>query len=155
MNSSKTRFIPGVAIAAMFPLIALGASPSHRCATQYDDAQRLACYDAEFGKPVRPPGTPPSVPVAPRTAAVPVPETAPTPNPVKETEFTAKVTALVRPIQGRMVFSLDNGQKWMQLEPDPLFQVAVGDVVTLKPGIVGSRFLISPKGGRTRVTLGR
>jgi hypothetical protein len=156
----KTRNLIPVSglIAALALPLCVHAAASHRCAEQVDDAQRLACYDAAFGKPVRPAGastantpvlssSPVPSPSAPLSPAAPAPAAAAQP-----VSFTAKVTALRSTANGRFVATLDNSQVWAQLEPDSTIQISVGDVITVKPGFAQSHFLLTPVGNRTRVS---
>jgi hypothetical protein len=162
MNITKPIRIAGVMLAWTLASASNAAAPAHPCAGQYDDQQRLACYDAAFGKPVRPPGAPPSSAIA-RPSAVPPSQPVSAAPPGKsvareaqeDTPFSATITALSRPMGRRFVATLDNGQKWTQLEPDDKFQIAVGDAITIQPGVVGSHFLVTRSAGKTRVTLNR
>jgi biotin carboxyl carrier protein len=151
------------------------AADSHGCNQQFDDAQRLACYDAAFGKPVRPASAPapaaaPTTAVvpaaaAPATAAVTVPAVAavaPPPAPPAAPAKPAKapdvsgasvITSLGRRANGRFVATLENGTVWSQLEPDSTLMIKVGDAVTIRKGVFGSYMLVTQKGATTRVDL--
>lgn len=166
----------GPVCAGLAALAALPAAPaaetSHPCAQVRDDTDRLACYDAAFGKPARPAtatsagdsprppaATPPSAPpaagrpTAAPTAAKPERAVAKSDAPVQTTAtFTAAVTAFSRLNNGRFVVTLENGQVWQQIEPDAVAEVAVGDKVTLRPAMLGSWMLVTRAGVKTRVT---
>jgi hypothetical protein len=70
MKTRKQRLVPGVIAALSIPLSVHAADPP-RCNELFDDAQRLGCYDAVFGKPVRSSAqaTAPVAPVMPVAAA--------------------------------------------------------------------------------------
>jgi hypothetical protein len=147
------------------------AADTHPCASLPDDAQRLACYDSAFGKPVanaspavtraQPSAVPqpspapqmkaPSVAVAP-----PPPSPMPPPVPAKPredepTSWTAPVTAVDRLSDGRFVATLGNGQVWTQLETDSRADIRVGDTVAIKRAVLGSYMLSTSGGYRVRV----
>jgi hypothetical protein len=66
-------------------------------------------------------------------------------------ELSGKVVALTdRPHAGFLV-TLDNGQIWVQNEMETGHFVAVGDVVSIKPGRFGAFWLTGPSGRGTRV----
>ena len=48
-------------------------------------------------------------------------------------------------------FVLDNGQTWEQVESMENLDVKLHDAVTIKPGILGAFFLITPRSQRVRV----
>ena len=157
----------------------LHAQQAPRCSDLFDDAQRLACYDAAFGKPSRTPAggstSAPSVtapaarsavtaspsasspapvvraaPVAP--VAVPAPAAAPAPA-AQPLVGTSAVTQVARTANGRFVVTLDNGQVWAQLERDPAAEVQTGDQVTVRKASLGSYMMVTKSGVRTRVRL--
>jgi hypothetical protein len=128
------------------------AEPAPRCTSVFDDAQRLACYDAQFGKPRRPDAAQPASHAAPApVTAAPVSPTAPT-TPKPRVELIAgRVTAVHRIAGDRFMFTLDNGQDWTQLERDPNVQIEVGDTVKIRRAMLGSWMLETRDGVRTRV----
>src|SRR6266478_3276380 len=54
-----------------------------------------------------------------------------------------------RPHAG-FVATLDNGQIWVQNEMESLRVIDVGAMVTIKPGMLGSFWLVGPSGRRTK-----
>ncbi len=54
--------------------------------------------------------------------------------------FTAKVTRVEWSAYGKFVATLANGQVWAQEEPDE-FPLAVGDSVTIHPGMLGALWM--------------
>jgi hypothetical protein len=56
--------------------------------------------------------------------------------------ITAKVTDLDKRPRGELVFTLDNGQVWMQKEVGGFLPVKVGDTVTVRAGALGSFRLV-------------
>ena len=117
-----------------------------RCAGEVDQAKRLACFDALAA-------TVPKVeadqfgltadiaqkrdPVGERRAA--------------EAVLPGKIVALRQAAEGEMVFTLDNQQVWIQAEVNSRIQFAVGDVVHIEHGAMGSLWLAADKGRKTRV----
>jgi hypothetical protein len=125
---------------------ALAADAVPRCSGLFDDAQRLACYDAQFGKPVRIASAPQAAP----QAAVQVPAVPP-----REETVTSRITAVSRISNDRFLVTLDNGQKWTQLERDSSVEVQIGDTVKVRPAMLGSWMLETRSGVRTRVRSAR
>jgi len=143
-----------------------------RCAGIADDATRLACYDAFFGRPA---GASSSVatssaavaaassPAAATTAAATQPASGAAAFGMSEKllsqereevdAITAKVVSVgAVPHPGRWSVTLDNGQVWEQREttsesnrPRP------GDTVTIKKASMGSFLLSAPNRGLSRV----
>jgi hypothetical protein len=178
MNARSTLLFSGSAILLIAPLLA-GAAQAPRCSDLYDDAQRLACYDAAFGKPVRP-GTAPVAPQAAPTVgqspaqapaqsavqsatrapvapvpgariAPPVPE--PPPAEKAPSSLTASISSLRRLSDERFVVTLDNGQVWEQIERDRAAEVKVGDRVTVRKAMLGSFVLVTASKVQTKVRL--
>jgi hypothetical protein len=169
MDAHKQTLVAGALFLVSIPLAVLAAEPSHRCAGQVEDAQRLACYDAAFGKP-RATATGSPVP-APPVAATPAPATAavrPVEAPVapvmnqksdsrkdesapKPTKVDSSIASLRRLGDNRYELTLANGEVWAQLEADPRAEMAVGDAVTIRPALMGSFMLVTASGLRTRV----
>jgi len=169
------RFYGALVLLAVAPQV--GAQQAPRCSDLYDDAQRLACYDAAFGKPARPssaaPGarapasastsaTPPAVratpvPAAPPAAAAPAaPVAQATPRAAGDRKnVSATISDVSHRADGRFVVTLDNGQVWSQLERDSTAAVATGDQITVRPGVFGSNILITRAGMQVKVTSGR
>jgi len=113
----------------------------------HDDAERLACYDAEFGKP---------------TAAVPTPasESAEkdfglaahgTPQQAEIATVTSVVAAVARKRDGRFLVTLANGQRWEQSELESKASVEAGDTVTVRRASFGSFLIVTKAGIATRV----
>ncbi len=168
MNTHRQALVCGVAVLLAVPFNAQAAEPSHRCAEQYSDAQRLACYDAAFGRPR----------VAEVKSAAPAPTTAPAPasaaaRPVelpvapvarnqepdsrkdeavpKPARADSSIASLRRLRENRYELTLANGEVWAQLEADPRAEMAVGDAITIRPALMGSFMLVTASGLRTRV----
>jgi hypothetical protein len=62
---------------------------------------------------------------------------------------------VTRRADGRLVVTLDDGQVWSQIERDAAVEVAVGDKVTVRPGLLGSNILVTRAGVQTKVKSGR
>ena len=121
------------------------------CAQEQDDSRRLACYDKEV----------------PRLAATPdksfglsaeqqrKQDAAETHEKSKPQILSSVVTAVSQRADGRKVFTLANGELWIQGEAWEVFDVKVGDAVTIKPGTLGSFHLSAASGASSRVTRAR
>jgi hypothetical protein len=181
MNARTRLLISGSAILLIAPMAA-GAAQAPRCSDLYDDAQRLACYDAAFGKPARPGAAPlapqapsavqapaqspaqaaaqastqvpPRAPVAPAPGAriAPPPAAAP-PAEQAPSSLTAAIASVRRISDERFVVTLDNGQVWEQLERDRAAEVKVGDRVTVRKAALGSFVLVTANKVQTKVRL--
>ena len=117
-----------------------------RCAGETDQAKRLACFDAlaaalpkveadQFGL---------TADIAHKRD--PVGE-----RQVAEAVLPGKIVALREAAEGQLVFTLDNQQVWIQAEVKSRIQFAVGDVVRIEHGAMGSLWLAADKGRKTRV----
>lgn len=127
-----------------------------QCASQDDQLDRLLCYD-QFsevaGRPVPTPAAKAAVPVAPPVAA---------PDPEAEFGLNAPRAEQVDTIQsaiadvakgpyGQWTLTLDNGQRWRQVE-SRRYKVQAGQVVTIERAALGSFLLsVEGRGGTTRV----
>ena len=176
MNKNKRARFSG-ALVVLAAASHANAQQAPRCSDLYDDAQRLACYDAAFGKPARPGTAPAAPPAAPAASSSSVnrsaPATAPTapavvPVPPAQAaasaapaaaalpkNISASIKEVARRPDGRFVVTLDNGLVWSQLERDTVAEVTVGDAVTIRGGALGSYILTTRGGVRTRVKAGR
>lgn len=123
---------------------ALDPARLRKCTEEPNDAKRLACYDLEMGRSKSPAGDfgNESLPHKPE----PVHGSSNAPN-----NLVAKVQATTQGAYGKIVVTLDNGQVWEQQELID-FSLRVGDVVTLKPGLLGSFWMTNPSHERTRVS---
>ena len=52
---------------------------------------------------------------------------------------------------GRFIITLDNGQRWSQIENKPDVAVSIGDEVRIQKSSIGSYMLTTEKGVETRV----
>jgi hypothetical protein len=117
------------------------------CARQSDDAQRLACFDAlvsalpkveadQFGmtSEITRKRTPPGEQRTPSDEILP-----------------GKIIALGETATGKKIFTLDNGQVWIQTEPQPQLRFDVGDVIRIEHGAMSSLWLAADKNRKVRV----
>jgi hypothetical protein len=117
-----------------------------KCSAETDQDRRLACFDAlvttlpkveadSFGM------TADIVhkrdPSAERAAA--------------DAVLPGKIVALSHSPGGLLIFTLDNQQVWMQAQAEPSKQFAVGDVIHIEHGAMGSWWLAADKARKTRV----
>jgi hypothetical protein len=116
------------------------------CAEQTDQTQRLACFDALAA-------TVPKVEadqfgitadiVHKRDPAVAHQEA--------EAILPGKIEKLGRTADGKLIFTLDNQQVWVQSEVKTRIEFVVGDAVHIEHGAMGSLWLAADKGRKTRV----
>lgn len=125
------------------------------CATEKDDARRLACFDAAVAKATAQP-TP--------TAGVAAVAAAPTltkeekfglrgdlkeekvkqaPELAELESLSGKVTKVAAKPYGQLIVTLDNGQTWTEIQANSGLRVKVGDQVTVKAGALGSYSLVA------------
>lgn len=150
------------------------------CASEKDDAKRLACYDRlahpERAKPAPEPAAPASTPApaAAGSASAPGASNATEQDAASRfgyrgdvareehdrrkaeqeqiKEISATITELKTLPYGEWVITLDNGQVWVQKFPTKQFSVKVGDRVTIKAGVLKSYLLVTESGRSTRVS---
>jgi hypothetical protein len=154
---------------ALGPHVAYAAAdrlaPLLACRALAEAAARLECFDRESAKLAAPAAaaTPSAAAAAGTVAPTPLtPEQkfgldakavtakeAEAGHPRAELdEVGAKLTALNALADGRVVYTLDNGQVWRSLSPGPDVLLAVGDSVRITRGVLGSYSLVL-KSGRT------
>jgi hypothetical protein len=111
------------------------------CATEADEAKRLVCYDSAIGRSksgqnddlgvtgelLRHKEQQAGIPAAPAE------------------DLTGKVVAIANRGSGKFVVTLDNGQVWAQQEV-PDFTLQVGAVITVRRGVLGALYMVSPSG---------
>ena len=161
---------PWLALAGICVLAPVVAAPSGgslaACAQVTDPTQRLACYDQLAG--VRPATSAPT-PATPAAASTPATAAAVKSDPVADfgvsegplarqrtatglSQISAQVKAIGVRGYGQKVMTLDNGQVWLQLEPNSSFDVNVGDTVQIKSAALGSFFMTTPAKRGAKVT---
>jgi hypothetical protein len=178
MNAYTRFLVARTLILLAIPMLANSADSTHRCAEQANEAQRLACYDAAFGKPraaatgsgavvvaapaARSPAattsTAPAVAVVQPAAVVAAPiskngkpDAEKAEAAPKSTGGASRVASLRRMRDGRYEATLENGDVWGQLEPDARVEMRVGDAVTIRAASLGSFMLVTSSGLPTRV----
>jgi hypothetical protein len=117
-----------------------------RCAGETDQAKRLACFDALAA----------TLPKVEADQFGLTADIARKRDPVGERRVAnsvlpGKIVALREAADGQLVFTLDNQQVWIQTELKSRIQFAVGDVVHIEHGAMGSLWLAADKGRKTRV----
>jgi hypothetical protein len=116
------------------------------CKSELDNARRLQCYDREVAK--FPMTTEQSFGLSESGVALAQHKSSSTAREVKH--LTAKVVAVIERPHAGFVATLDNGQIWVQNEMESLRVIDVGDMVMIKPGMLGSFWLVGPSGTRTK-----
>jgi hypothetical protein len=117
-----------------------------RCARDTDQTQRLACFDTlvrslpkieadQFGM----------------TADVAHKRNPEVFRPQQSEALTGKIVSLREGAEGRLIFTLDNGQVWAQTESRPSISFAIGDAVRVEHGAMSSLWLAADHQRKTRV----
>lgn len=108
------------------------------CAANRDDAARLRCFDelAAAMPPEKPAEPAPSA----RASRPPPPETQ-----------TARIASVSQPDGRKYRIVLDNDEVWQETEHVRDMELEPGQTVRIKPGVLGSFFLIVESGRSTRV----
>jgi hypothetical protein len=160
------------------PLSGVAAEQSHPCSAIDDASQRLACYDAAFGRPAAATtvSITPAPALAPAATATATATAAVDPVAQQRAEFglsdaakkardpqqstqaesiTDTLAELGQRPTGELVFNLQNGQVWLQIEADTRTRVKAGDTVTIRKGALGSFLLVGPDRVSVRVRRAR
>lgn len=117
-----------------------------RCSLQTDEGKRLACFDAlvialpkirsdQFGM---------TSDIARQRSPASVSRS-------ENESLSAKIAALFESPRGEYVFTLDNGQIWIQAEARYSVRYAVGEAVQIEHGVMGSLWLSADHRRKTRV----
>ena len=128
--------------AAIEPL----ADGLRRCLLETDERKRLASFDAlasalpkiqsdQFGM---------TVDIARKRDPVAVSKS-------ENESLPGKITALVEAPRGEYIFTLDNGQMWIQAEQRSNIRFEVGEAVQIEHGAMGSLWLAADHHRKTRV----
>jgi hypothetical protein len=129
-------------LAAVEPL----ADGLRRCSLETEAGKRLACFDAlastlpkiqsdQFGM---------TVDIARKRDPVAVTRS-------ENESLPGKIAALQEASRGEYIFTLDNGQIWIQAEPHSSIRFAVGEAVQIERGAMGSLWLAADHHRKTRV----
>ena len=139
------------------------------CASEKNDPRRLACYDAAVNVSGKVVAAPAAVATAAPSATRATSATPATPEdrfgyrgaitrqdeanePPGLEELAAKVTEIAFQPRGQFIVTLDNGQVWMQKQPETKVKPRVGETVTIKDAAFGSFMLVTSSGRSTRVS---
>jgi len=117
-----------------------------RCAKTSDQAQRLACFDAIVS-------TLPQL-EADRFGMTADIERKRDPlgrQPAKDAVLGGKIAGLRQVPHGEWIFTLDNRQVWIESEPKPDIEFAVGEDVHIEHGAMSSLWLVADQHRRVRV----
>lgn len=166
-----------IALGCAAPAGVVAEEQSHRCAAIVDASQRLDCYDAAFGRPAAstdairsapaatPAATAPATaiaavdPVAQQRAEFGLSEAAKKARDPQQSAQADSITDTLATLgqrpTGELVFNLQNGQVWMQIEASTRTRVKAGDTVTIRRGALGSFLLVGPDRMPVRVRRAR
>lgn len=133
----------------------------YACAQIQDDAQRLACFDRTVGA-LQQAQTQGQVVAVDRAQAAEIerdsfgfnlpslgrllPDLGGGDNEIDNVQMT--VARVSERNYGYHAFVMEDGQVWVQIEPDSARNVRAGDVVTIRRASLGSYRLVSPRGGQ-------
>jgi len=150
MNRGTYRSLLLCLAASCLPALVRAADPEHdalrECAKISDPTQRLACFDVIVSKL-------PQV-EADRfgmTADIERKRDPPGVKQAKETTLVGKIAELSQAPQGELTFTLDNRQVWIEAEPKPNIQFAVGESVHIEHGVMSSLWLVADQHRKVRV----
>jgi hypothetical protein len=169
MIIAAARIAATWALPGLLATVAAGAwaeEAGHPCAFVPDPAGRLACYDNAFGRP------PASRPESQEPPAARLDPEAESERLVEEFGLTpalqraqdaadgqdqaldrieAVAVRVSRRAGGAQVIALDNGQVWLQTEPDNRGRLSEGDRVVIRKAALGSFLLVTEARGSMRV----
>jgi hypothetical protein len=137
-------------VAATLPALVSGTEADH-CRSLIDDRERLACYDAFAGDSA--PAIELPTPInaeslfgrdAAQTSAALQQQTGI--NPPRTLD--AAIGSVETRASGKLLITLQNDQRWEQIDGRPL-DLAAGDQVRIRKGAFGSYLLHKPTGGRS------
>lgn len=168
-----------LAIAGCLAMVAATADEiperTQRCADIDEDALRLECFDQlarDYGderasergvqgassRPAEPAASIPEEPAAPPPAELPDPEdrfglTATERDSDEEApdQVSAHISEIELRRDGHRIFTLDNGQVWIEESARQGLRLTVGDAVTIKSGLFGSYRLFASGNKSTKV----
>jgi hypothetical protein len=130
-------------------------APLLACRALGEDATRLACFDRESAALA---GGGDAAKLSPEqkfglgAATVVAKEAEPGQPPAGVAALEGTLTGLRTAADGRVVFTLDNGQVWRQLAPGPDLLLKVGDRVKIARGVFDSYLLTTPAMRNCKVT---
>jgi glucose/arabinose dehydrogenase len=164
MMGARFLIVMAATVFAAGPIRAASAATAAEflaCASEKDDARRLACFDAAAARvQTAPANSPPAIAAAPlsqeekfglrgelkQEKAQKLPE-------LQELEqLQAQVAKVTTKPHGELVVTLENGQVWTEIQTNSGARVKAGDRVAIKSGALGSFLLVAPNGRSTRVT---
>ena len=116
------------------------------CKSDPDATRRLQCYDREVAK--FPMTSEQSFGLSGSQVAAAQHQSSNAATAVKY--LTAKVVAIRERPHAGFIVTLDNGQVWVQNELDSTRHIDIGDIATIKPGLLGSFWLEGPSGWATK-----
>jgi hypothetical protein len=148
MNTTYQSLLLGVA-ASCLPALVNGGNIEdalRRCAKTTEQAQRLACFDAIVS-------TLPQV-EADRfgmTADIERKRDPVAVQQAKDAVLGGKIAGLSQAPHGEWTFTLDNRQVWIETEPRPNVNFAVGEEVHIEHGAMSSLWLVADQHRKVRV----
>ena len=148
MNTTYQSLLLGVA-ASCLPALVNGGNIEdalRRCAKTTEQAQRLACFDAIVS-------TLPQV-EADRfgmTADIERKRDPVAVQQAKDAVLGGKIAGLSQAPHGEWTFTLDNRQVWIEAEPRPNVNFAVGEDVHIEHGAMSSLWLVADQHRKVRV----
>jgi hypothetical protein len=144
-SGRSIMLVLALASAPVFAAIEPLADGLRRCSLETDEGKRLACFDAlasalpkiksdQFGM---------TVDIARKRDPVSVSKS-------ENESLPGKIAALVEAPRGEYIFTLDNGQIWIQAEQRSI-HFEVGEAVQIEHGAMGSLWLAADHHRKTRV----
>jgi len=131
----------------MFSSNSMATDRASECATLTNDRARLNYYDALFQEPMET-GTP--APKQFESMATPTTRRPPVSQQSTNTNTAIALIKVHRNPPNKTLYVLSNGETWVQTNHQPN-TLSPGDVVDLKPGFMGSAFMVASTGLSIRV----
>jgi len=138
--------LAGLAVSAANALTEPLGDALRRCGQESDAGKRLACFDALVG----------SLPKMKAdqfgmTAAIAEKRDPGVTARAQAEMLDGTIKDLRQNAQGEWIFTLDNGQVWVQSEPRTNLTFAVGESVHIEHGAMGTLWLAASKARKTKV----
>jgi hypothetical protein len=117
-----------------------------RCAAESDDSSRLACFDSVTR----------SLPRLEQDSFGLTADIKRKRDPIavakaKDETLSGRIAVLRQTAEGKRIFTLDNGQVWIESELRPSIEFTAGEAVRIEQGAVGSLWLGADRHRKVRV----
>jgi hypothetical protein len=149
MSRGKDQGLPLLIAASCLPALVSADNLEdalRRCAKSSDQAQRLACFDTIVSKLPQAEADRFGMTVDILRKRDPQAE-----QQAKGAVLDGKIAGLRQAPRGEWIFTLDNRQVWIEAEPRPNIEFAVGESVHIEHGTMSSLWLVADQHRKVRV----